>query len=126
MGEKMANKNYEVLARDILENVGGEENVTGLRHCVTRLRFNLKDKRKANTDYLNKRDGVVTVVESGGQYQVVIGNEVGNVYEAITAISNIGDDNGGSEPDNREVSTFDRFIDTISALFQPSMGALAV
>ena len=47
MGEKMANKNYEELARDILENVGGEENVTGLRHCVTRLRFNLKDESKA-------------------------------------------------------------------------------
>ena len=125
MGEKMANKNYEELARDILENVGGEENVTGLRHCVTRLRFNLKDESKANTDYLKKRDGVVTVVQSGGQYQVVIGNEVGNVYEAITDISNIGEDNGGSEPDNSDVSTFDRLIDTISGLFQPFMGALA-
>src|SRR5690625_3234656 len=65
-GEKeMANKNYEEIARDIIENIGGEENVTGLRHCITRLRFNLKDESKANTDYLKKRDGVVTVVQSG-------------------------------------------------------------
>src|SRR5690625_4463904 len=122
MGEKMANKNYEELARDILENGGGEEDVTGLRDCATRVRFNLKDESKANTDYLKKRDGVVTVVQSGGQYQVVIGNEVGNAYEAITDISNIGEDNGGSEPDNSDVSTFDRLIDTISGLFQPFMG----
>lgn len=121
----MANNKYEELARDIIKNVGGEENITGLRHCITRLRFNLKDESKANTDYLKKRDGVVTVVQSGGQYQVVIGNEVSNVYEAITEISNIGENSGGSEPDNNDLSVFDRLIDTVSGLFQPFMGALA-
>lgn len=121
----MANNKYEELARDIIKNVGGEANVTGLRHCITRLRFNLKDESKANTDYLKKRDGVVTVVQSGGQYQVVIGNEVNNVYEAITEISNIGENSGGSEPDNSDLSWFDRLIDTLSGLFQPFLGALA-
>ena len=58
----MADKKHEDLARDIIENIGGEENVDGLRHCITRLRFNLKDESKANTDYLKKRDGIVTVV----------------------------------------------------------------
>lgn len=121
----MANKDYEELARDILENVGGEENVSGLRHCITRLRFNLKDENKANTDYLKKRDGVVTVVKSAGQYQVVIGNEVANVYEAITDISNIGQGGGDSESDNSDVSTLDRLIDTLSGLFQPFLGVLS-
>ena len=121
----MANKDYEQLARDILENVGGEENVSDLRHCITRLRFNLKDEDKANTDYLKKCDGVVTVVKSAGQYQVVIGNEVGNVYEAITDISNIGHGGSDQEPDNRDVSTLDRLIDTLSGLFQPFLGVLS-
>ena len=121
----MAKKDYEELARDIIKNVGGEENITDLRHCVTRLRFNLKDESKANTDYLKKRDGVVTVVQSGGQYQVVIGNEVGAVYEAITEISNIGETSGEAEPNNSDVSWFDRLIDTLSGLFQPFLGALA-
>lgn len=117
--------NYEELARDIVEHVGGEENVDNLRHCITRLRFNLKDENKADTDYLKKRDGVVTVVKSAGQYQVVIGNEVANVYEAITEVSNIGEDRGDPEPDNSDVSTLDRFIDTLSGLFQPFLGVLA-
>lgn len=121
----MANKDYEKLARDILENVGGEENVTGLRHCITRLRFNLKDEGKANTDYLKKRDGVVTVVRSAGQYQVVIGNEVGSVYEAITNISNIGEGGGDTEEDDSDASVLDRLIDTLSGLFQPFLGVLS-
>jgi len=118
-------KQNEELARDILENIGGEENVSGLRHCITRLRFNLKDEDKANTDYLKKRDGVVTVVKSAGQYQVVIGNEVANVYEEITNQSNIGEGNNDPEPDNSDVSLLDRFIDTLSGLFQPFLGVLA-
>src|SRR5699024_1708668 len=121
----MANNKYEELARDIVKNVGGEENITGLRHCITRLRFNLKDESKANTDYLKKRDGVVTVVQSGGQYQVVIGNEVGAVYEAITEVSNIGgDSDSSSEADNSDLSVLDRLIDTLSGLFQPFLGIL--
>ena len=66
-------RKYEKLAADIVKNVGGKENVSSLAHCVTRLRFKLKDESKANTDVLKAMDGVVTVVQSGGQYQVVIG-----------------------------------------------------
>lgn len=121
----MAKKDYEELARDIIKNVGGEENVTGLRHCITRLRFNLKDEEKANTDYLKKRDGVVTVVQSSGQYQVVIGNEVGAVYEAITNVSNIGGSSNSVEEDNKDINPLDKFIDTLSGLFQPFLGVLA-
>ena len=63
---------YEKLAKDIIENVGGKGNINSLTHCVTRLRFKLKDENKANTDVLKSMDGVVTVVKSGGQYQVCL------------------------------------------------------
>ena len=64
----MANQNYDKLAKDILNHVGGETNVNNVRHCITRLRFNLKDESKADTDYIKNLEGVVTVVKSGGQY----------------------------------------------------------
>jgi len=59
---------YEALAKSIIENVGGTENINNLTHCVTRLRFKLKDDSKANTAVLKKMDGIVTVIKSGGQY----------------------------------------------------------
>lgn len=121
----MANEKNKELARDIIERVGGEENVDGLRHCITRLRFNLKDSSKADTEYLKKRDGVVTVVEASGQYQVVIGNEVSAVYEAITEVSNIGEGHTSSiAPEDDDRSPLDKFIDTLTGLFQPILGAL--
>jgi PTS system beta-glucosides-specific IIC component len=78
----MASK-YDGLARIIIQNVGGKENIKSLTHCVTRLRFVLKDESKANTDILKETDGVVTVVQSGGQYQVVIGQQVADVYDVV-------------------------------------------
>ncbi|MCF1685697.1 beta-glucoside-specific PTS transporter subunit IIABC [Tetragenococcus halophilus] len=126
----MSKDNYDELARDIIDHVGGEENVAGLRHCITRLRFNLKDENKADTDYLKNRDGVVTVMKSAGQYQVVIGEQVAEVYEAIVNQTSIGGDtsasetsDGGNENDNRNI--LDRFIDFISGVFQPFLMALA-
>src|SRR5471030_1354406 len=77
---------YEKLAKDIIKNVGGKENVNSLTHCITRLRFKLKDESKANTEVLKNMDGVVTVVKSGGQYQVVIGNHVPDVFEEVNII----------------------------------------
>ena len=56
---------YKELAADIVAHVGGKENVTGLRHCFTRLRFNLADDKKADTAYLKNRDGVISVVNAG-------------------------------------------------------------
>ena len=73
--------NYENLAKQVLKNVGGEENVSNLTHCATRLRFNLKDLSKANTEVLKKTNGVMGVVDKGGQYQIIIGNDVNNVYK---------------------------------------------
>ena len=118
---------YTELAQDILAHVGGKENVSSVKHCVTRLRFHLKDESKADTDYLQKRDGVVTVVKAGGQYQVVIGNHVPDVYDEVLKVGGLAD--GGSldidEGDGQKGSLFDRFIDVISSLFQPFLGPLA-
>lgn len=71
---------YTELAKDIVAHVGGKENVASLRHCITRLRFVLNDEKKADTEYLKKREGVISVVRGGGEYMVVIGEHVHDVY----------------------------------------------
>lgn len=123
----MAIKDYKALAKDIVQNVGGEENVEGLRHCVTRLRFNLKDESKADTNTIKQLDGVVTVMKASGQYQVVIGNEVANVYDAIVDTTNLGGDesNGSHEPEDDDRKLADKAIDFISGVFQPFLMPLA-
>ncbi len=82
---------YNKLAEVILQNVGGSGNVSGLTHCATRLRFNLKDESKANTDTLKKTKGVMGVVSSGGQYQVIIGSDVASVYKPLNEMCEIKD-----------------------------------
>lgn len=122
----MARK-YEKLAADIVKNVGGKENVISLAHCITRLRFKLKDEKKANTDILKAMDGVVTVVQSGGQYQVVIGNQVGEVFDEILASQGIQGAGGqdAAEEDDAPKKPLDMFIDTVSGIFTPVLGVLA-
>lgn len=115
---------YENLAKDIIKNVGGAENVNSLCHCVTRLRFKLKDESKANTDVLKKMKGVVTVVKSGGQYQVVIGNHVPDVYADVCAIGGFGENTSSSDSEEK-MTPFNKFIDIISGVFQPILGLLA-
>ena len=115
---------YEALAKDIVKKVGGKENIISLTHCITRLRFQLKDTGKADTEYLKNKDGIVTVMESGGQYQIVIGNHVQDVYEAVRKEANLGDGSSSSEG-NKDTSLFNRFIDLISGIFQPILGVLA-
>lgn len=77
--------NYDELAKTIISNVGGKENINGLRHCITRVRFDLKDEGKANDEVLKNTEGVISVIKSGGEYMVVIGNQVTEVYDAINA-----------------------------------------
>ncbi|WP_419954632.1 beta-glucoside-specific PTS transporter subunit IIABC [Neobacillus niacini] len=117
---------YEQLAKDILANVGGKENVSSVVHCVTRLRFKLKDEKKANTEVLKNMDGVVTVMKSGGQYQVVIGNHVPDVYAAVLTVGNLGaiSENTDSSSDEK-LSMGAKFIDMISGVFHPILGVLA-
>ena len=117
---------YEELAKDIIEHVGGKENVNSVVHCITRLRFKLKDEGKANADALNKMDGVVTTRKAGGQFQVVIGNHVPEVYQAVVAVGGFEGQKpvDADEGDGEKMSLFDRFIDVISGIFQPILGVL--
>ena len=84
----MASK-YDALSRIIIQNVGGKANINAVTHCITRLRFTLKDESKANTEVLNSTDGIVTVMQSGGQYQVVIGNHVPDVFKSVVAVGHL-------------------------------------
>lgn len=116
---------YENLAREIVSNVGGRENISSLTHCITRLRFKLKDESKANDDIIKDMEGVVTVMKSGGQYQVVIGNHVPEVYADVMPLIDLEEDSTDKEDDARSQNLFNRAIDVISGIFQPILGIMA-
>lgn len=115
---------YHDLAKDIVKNVGGKENVAGLVHCITRLRFTLKDESRANDEILKAMDGIVTVMKSGGQYQVVIGNHVPEVYADVCQLIDLEhvDADSGEE---KKGKWLDRVIDVVSGIFQPILGIMA-
>ena len=114
--------NYTTLAQEIVKNVGGKENVISLTHCITRLRFKLADESKAHDDVIKNLKGVVTVMKSGGQYQVVIGNEVDDVYQAILPLLDLA---ANKQPEAQPKGVFSTFVDVISGIFQPILGIMA-
>jgi PTS system beta-glucosides-specific IIC component len=125
----MASK-YDGLSRIIIQNVGGKDNITSLTHCVTRLRFKLKDESKANTDILKNTDGVVTVIQSGGQYMVVIGNHVPDVYDSVVSVGHLEsiaeakrDGDGGDGP-KEKMNPFNAFVSIVTGVFTPFLGVL--
>lgn len=111
---------YEALAKEIVKQIGGKENVIGLTHCITRLRFKLKDESKANDDVLKNMDGVVTVMKSGGQYQVVIGNHVADVYADVCPLIGLEEKAASSEEEKKS-----NLIDIVSNIFQPILGVMS-
>ncbi|MDU3335804.1 beta-glucoside-specific PTS transporter subunit IIABC [Paraclostridium bifermentans] len=115
---------YKQLAQDIIKNVGGKENINGLTHCITRLRFKLKDESIANDDVLKNMGDIVTVMKSGGQYQVVIGNHVEAVYKDVVEIIDLDNLNTSSET-KKSGNILDKGIDIISGIFQPVLGIMA-
>lgn len=114
-------KKYRDLAERIVENVGGKGNIISLTHCITRLRFKLKNEALANDDVLKNMNGVVTVIKSGGQYQVVIGNHVADVFEEVQEITGT---TSASSSEEEKGNIFNRLIDIVSGCFQPFLGAL--
>lgn len=114
------------LAQDIVQHVGGKGNIGHLEHCVTRLRFTLKDNGKANTDIIKEMDGVMTVVISGGQYQVVIGNRVKDVFKDVTEElgTSFSEESQSAEPVKKK-NMFNRFIDVIVGIISPIIGLMA-
>ena len=129
----MASK-YDGLARIIIQNVGGKDNIVSLTHCITRLRFRLKDESKANTEILEETDGVMKVLQSGGQYMVVIGNQVADVYDAVCAVGHIkpggavnedGSATDAAPAEQKKQNPFDAFISIVTSVFTPCLGVMA-
>ncbi|OTO77396.1 MULTISPECIES: beta-glucoside-specific PTS transporter subunit IIABC [unclassified Enterococcus] len=117
--------NIKEVANDILSQVGGKENIDSVTHCVTRLRFVLKDSSIPDKEAVSNIDGVISVIEQGGQYQVVLGDKVNAVYDEI--IKKVGN-NESVANDNKSMekkSFVDRFTSTISGIFTPVLGPLA-
>ena len=116
--------NYKNLAETIIKNVGGEENIASLTHCATRLRFNLKDEKKSDTSTLKSTKGVMGVVTSGGQYQVIIGSDVGNVYREVMNLTSLETNNSSGENKKDDRKPLAKVIDTISGIFTPILPAI--
>lgn len=110
------------LATKIIANVGGEQNISMLTHCATRLRFNLKDNSKADLEALKKLDGVLTAQLKSGQLQVVIGAKVNAIFDEVSALVHITEgDVSVKEPQKNKVSAV---IETISGIFAPTLSVL--
>lgn len=117
---------YHALAKDILGHVGGKENIVSLVHCATRLRFKLRDHGKADARSLKENPGVIMVVESGGQFQVVIGNHVHDVWQAVSNEAGLAEDAPSiNDKKGDKGNLFNRLIDIVSGIFTPFIGILA-
>ncbi len=122
---------YEKLCNTIIEGVGGKSNVKDVSHCITRLRFTLKDESKANTEGLKAAKGVVDVIQAGGQYQVVVGPQVAGIYDelcqiggfsATTQLDVVEDPDLIAGDDAKD--PFSKLLGFISSIFQPILGVL--
>lgn len=126
----MAKKDYTNLANLILEAVGGKDNIALFQHCVTRLRFNLKDESLVNQERINSAEGVMGSQFKAGQYQVIIGGAVNDVYDAVCKVSGIEKQNSIDEFLDEDVKakkkiTFSSFIDGIAGCIVPAIPLLA-
>ena len=113
---------YEKIAQQILQLVGNKQNIIGVSHCFTRLRFQLKDNNKANREKLLQTEGVISVVESSGQYQVVLGNKVTKIYDALLPL--IGEINSIKQ-EQPKVSIGIKILNAFAAIFTPIIPAIA-
>lgn len=116
---------YATLAQDIIRLVGGKENVTNVIHCITRLRFSLVDEKKADTEAIKALKGVMSVIISGGQYQVVIGNEVEGVFNAVIEALGMEENKQTQQPSSaKQKNVVMRFLETITGTITPVIGFL--
>ncbi|MCM8711543.1 PTS transporter subunit EIIC [Clostridium sp. SYSU_GA19001] len=116
--------NHKQVATEVLKAVGGKENVSSLTHCITRLRFKLKDFSIPKKEEVQKIEGVISVIEKGGQYQVVIGNQVEPVFKEVVKLIGENEEIEVSE-EKVKGKLFDRFTSMISGVFTPILGPLA-
>ena len=114
---------YQAIAKEILKDVGGKDNIVDVTHCYTRLRFVLKDTKQANKEVLLQTEGVISVVESGGQYQVVLGNKVAHVYNALEPL--LAQQLTTKTSTKEKNSLGNRILNTVAAIFTPVVPAIA-
>lgn len=112
------------LAGEIFELVGGEGNIINVVHCATRLRFELKDNKNANKQEIENLEGVITVVETGSQFQVVIGNKVSDVYKELVKLGEFNNDNN-DKGEKKKGKFIDKVFELISGTFTPLLAPLA-
>ena len=115
---------FKKMATDIVKLVGGEKNIASVTNCMTRLRFNLNDVTKADTEAIKKLSGVQGVVNKNGQFQIIIGTHVSKVCDEIHKLGNFGE-NSSSDSDDKETGIINRILGTITAIFTPVIPALA-
>lgn len=114
---------YKKTAAEILKLVGGEANVTSVTNCMTRLRFSLNDAKKADVEAIKKIKGVQGVVTKNGQFQVVIGTDVGNVCDEIKKLGRFEENTASASAEKTGIVA--AFFGTLTAIFQPIIPALA-
>lgn len=114
---------YQKTARELVKELGGNDNISNVTHCATRLRFILKDESIVNKERVAKIQGVITTVQAGGQFQVVIGNHVKDAYQFVTELVTV--DENADSTSNKKVGIVSRIIDVISAIFAPFLYTLA-
>lgn len=114
---------YLAIAKEILKDVGGKDNIVDVTHCYTRLRFVLRDTKQANKEALLQTEGVISVVESGGQYQVVLGNKVAHVYNALEPL--LAQQLTTKTSTKEKNSLGNRILNTVAAIFTPVVPAIA-
>ncbi|MEW4058917.1 beta-glucoside-specific PTS transporter subunit IIABC [Bacillus siamensis] len=115
---------YLKISKEILQLVGGEENVQSVVHCMTRLRFNLYDNAKADRDGLEQTEGVMGTNISGEQFQIIIGNHVPKVYQALMEISGLSDESA-NKTSKQKKNVLSAVFDVISGVFTPILPAIA-
>ncbi|HAP4785557.1 TPA: PTS transporter subunit EIIC [Enterococcus faecalis] len=114
---------YLAIAKEILKDVGGKDNIVDVTHCYTRLRFVLRDTKQANKEALLQTEGVISVIESGGQYQVVLGNKVAHVYNALEPL--LAQQLTTKTSTKEKNSLGNRILNTVAAIFTPVVPAIA-
>lgn len=122
--------NYTKIAEDIIINVGGRENIESLTHCFTRLRFILKEEKKANKQKIEQLEGVISVVQAGGEYQVVCGAKVEHIYDALIQLLDIEKLSNHSNNENVKQKKSakhvgNQLLQTITQIFTPLVPAIA-
>ena len=121
-------KDYAAITKKIVENIGGVENIASVTHCMTRLRFVVKDEGKINDAAVKATDGVMGVVNQGGQYQIIIGNHVEEAYNEVLKMGDFGEASQVARGEKKEPLTLKKvgnnILDAVVGTMSPLIPAI--